>query len=183
MFQINYRIIIDDSMDELKTADVSTLNREWTIIEGFIEMHYGEQREGYYHGDPLRVGEVGDEIINDWLEKFLDVVTCLEKGMAYAAFAEIEYADKWIEFKRWDQSVVINIVLETEEKPNARFLTEPLTILTYKEPRNVTVSYAQFKQGVISAVQSFLQELEAIKPNLLKTRMGIHMLQKLSEIC
>lgn len=76
MFKVNYRMI--DEIDELKSMDFNFFDTDYGHISGFIEIQFGQQKEGCYnHENPLQEGEVGGEWVDYWLDGLLDVANSL----------------------------------------------------------------------------------------------------------
>lgn len=177
MFKINYRIV--DEIDELKSMDANFFDANYEHISGFIEILFGEQKEGcYYHENPLQKGEVGGEFIDWWLKLVVDVINCLPEKK-YVAFQEPETFNRWLEFKLEGDNVIIDIAIDKTESNVGSFITEPYNGFCYVEPMNFAVEFTQFKKEVISTASRFIAELENINPWLLKTKMVSEMLNRL----
>ncbi|WP_338709020.1 hypothetical protein [Paenibacillus amylolyticus] len=63
MFEINYRIIIDESY--WKTMNLEQIEKEGGI-EGFFQLNLHSADYGYNHNRELGEGEEGFEIISTW---------------------------------------------------------------------------------------------------------------------
>jgi len=174
VFKIKLRIT--NGIDELKTMTSGYFDKEWSNIEGFIEVEIGEHKEGcYYHENPLQPGEVGAELINWWLELFLKCANHIKKAK-YVAFHEPDTANRWLEFKLIDDMIVINVALDTKQVKKDFFISEVCDDFTYIEPTGFKISLNDFFSEIDDAAKVFFDKLGDINLELLKTKMVIELL-------
>ncbi len=177
MFKVNYRIV--DDIDELKSMTVDFFDTEYGHVSGFIEVCFGEQKEGcYYHENPIQEGEVGGEYIDYWLNDILDVANTLPLTK-YAAFYELDTINKWMEFKINGDKIIINVAVDEEMKTNNLFIKEPYKGFKYIEPLDFCVNMESFDSEIRNTIKRFLEELNEINPQLLKTKMSMELSSKL----
>lgn len=180
MFKINFRIV--DNFEELKIIKPALFDNEGRFITGFFELCFGEQKEGcYYHENPLREGETGGEILDLWLNYLLDVVNCLSTIKRYAAFCEPETVNRWLEFKRIDEKVIINVAINNK-RDNKRFISDFFNGFTYVEPLDFCMEFYELKSKVIDSANRFLDQVKELNPKLLKTKMALRILKKLKAL-
>lgn len=178
MFKINIRII--DDIEQLKSMNPSFFDSDFSHITGFIEIMFGEHKEGcYYHENPLREGETGDELLDYWLNKLLDVVNTITTTK-YAAIKQLETVNKWLEFKLNDENIIINVAVDIAEKNNKLFVKEFFDGYIYIEPIDFSIDFICFMNEVKNAAKRFLDEIKEINPELLKTKMAMELLNKLN---
>ncbi len=176
MFKIRFRIV--DDFQTLKLITEEKFDREYNQILGYIQICFGEHREGsYYHENPLRSGEEGDEILDYWFDKILQIIIMLDQGYDYVAFIEIEKMNRWLEFKKNGNNVLINVAIGNA--PNNSLLITKKGLFSYVAPLNFGIEYNEFKIQVCETVDKFLIELEKINPCLCNTKMAILLRQKL----
>lgn len=178
MFKINCRIV--DDFDELKSIKATLFDSEYNHITGFFELCFGEQKEGcYYHENPLQEGETGVELLDYWLNCLIDVTNYLSMTTTYAAFKELETVNRWLEFKRIDDKIIINTAIDIAERNNELFITNFYDGFNYVGPQNFCMEFSEFKSEVLSAVNCFLNQIQKLNPHLIKTKMALELLNKL----
>lgn len=127
MFKIKYRIV--DDFKILESITDGEFNRNYNQILGYIQICFGEHKVGsYYHENPLRDGEVGDEILDYWFDKLLQTIIVLDGGYDYVAFAEIEKMNRWVEFKK----IRIKFLMELKEINSCLWNTKMACLLREK---------------------------------------------------
>lgn len=102
MFEINWRIT--DAASEItcmESEDVDQAN-----VEGFFQLNFNGRTYGYYHGNVLREGETGAELITFWFHLLLISVMELDNS-DYVAFCDPE-SPTWIEFTVGNELVYVN---------------------------------------------------------------------------
>lgn len=180
MFIINYRIV--DDINELKSMTSDYFDSDYGHASGFIEIRFGEQKEGsYYHENPIREGEIGGEYIDYWLNKILDVLNTLPLSK-YAAFKELETINRWLEFQLFDNHVVINTAIDKKEVNNKLFVSERFDGFDYVEPIDFSIEFTEFKSEVRNKASRFVAELENLNPELLKTKMVKELIKKIDNL-
>ena len=180
MFEIKFRIV--DDFKALKAITEEEFDKEYNMILGYIRVCFGEHEEGgiFYHENPLKDGEEGDELINSWFYLMLEVVNLLDKGYDYAAFLEIETQDRWIEFKKSKDNVIINVAIGMTQ--DHRVLLTEQQPFSYVNPVDFTIEYNKFRMEVYEKASRFLMELKEINPHLLNTERAHSLKEKLELI-
>lgn len=108
MFKIKYRIV--DDFEVLNSITVDEFDKEHDQILGYFRICFGIHQEGScYHENPLADDEEGDELLDYWIDKMLKILILLGQGFEYAAFREIETVDRWLEFRREEEIIFINV--------------------------------------------------------------------------
>ena len=176
MFKIKFRIVDDFKVLESITAE--KFDEEYNQILGYIQICFGEHKEGsYYHEKPLREDEEGDEILDYWFDKMLQTINVLDGGHDYVAFIEIEKANRWIEFRKSKDNVLINVATG-KARDNKLFITEEC-VFSYVRPLDFMIEYSEFKIQVYETANKFLMEMQKINPCLLSTKMALSLRKKL----
>ena len=180
MFKIKFRIV--DDLEILKTVESNWFDANYNKIEGFIEVCFGQHKEGcYYHEGPLQEGEIGGELLNYWIDKLLDVANMLQTT-SYCAFKEIETTNRWLEFKLVENKVTINVAIDTEGRNKGLLIAESYDGFQYAEPVDFSVELNILNNEIRFSVKRFLAELEKINPKLLKSQMVSDIAKKGSQI-
>lgn len=179
MFNIKFRIV-----DDFKTLEAITeemFDKKYNQILGDIQICFGEHKEGsYYHENPLRDDEVGEELLDYWFDKLLQTIITLDGGYNYAAFMEIEKVNRWVEFKKNKNGILINVAIG---KPmnNCLFITEK-GLFSYVEPLDFRIEYSEFKNCVYETTNKFLMQLKEINPRIWNVKMTCQLREKLELI-
>ena len=178
MFMINYRVV--DDFEELKNISSKDFDNDWNQITGFFQICFGEHEEGcYYHENPLRADEFGEELLDYWFDQLLCTIELLEKT-DYVAFREIETVKRWLEFKRDGETVTINVVLNSSEK--ALLITKPFHEFLYVEPENFACTWDELKKNVIKQTGRFFNELRQLNPQLMESEKISGLLKKYQKL-
>ena len=178
MFKIKFRIV--DDIESLSSITAKTFDYEYDQILGFFQMHFGTHQEGsYYHENPLERGESGGELLDYWFDKLLQTIILLDQGFNYVAFKEIETVNRWIEIVKRDDNLLLNVAIDDSCKNNNLMLTTKY-LFSYIEPLDFTISYKEFKMGVLEMAKEFFVELKKINEELTYTQMGKTLRRKLS---
>ena len=176
MFKIKFRIV--DDFKTLESITEETFDKEYNQILGYIQVCFGEHKEGsYYHENPLRDNEEGDEILDYWFDKMLQTINVLDAGYNYVAFAEIEKINRWIEFRKSEDKILINVAIGRAQD-NKLFITEK-GLFSYVDPLDFMIEYNKFRTQMCEITDRFLMELKKINPCLLNTKMALLLKQKL----
>lgn len=179
MFKINFRIV--DDFKELKDMDISLFDSEWQHITGFFQICFGDQKEGgYFHENALGNDEIGGELLDYWFACLLDTVSDLESITDYVAFKEIETINRWLEFRRVSDEVIINIAIDTG-KCSQLLLVENNEKFIYVEPRDFKISFGELKNQIVETAQKFLDELRNLNPKLSNTKMALEVFEKIDQ--
>lgn len=177
MFKIKTRIT--DDIEDLQLSTPSSFDKEWNNASGFVQVTIGHHKLGYYHENPMQAGEWGGEWINWWLELFLLCAKNIGETK-YIAFNEPESANKWLIFELVDDIVLFNIAIDEICFKNKHFISEKYLGFTYIDPVGVKINLHDFLREVNNAVEKFINDLKAINPKLMRTKM-IKKLLELSE--
>lgn len=168
MFEIKIRITED--AETLKNMPIEVFDKEIMNINGFVEVSVNNCKEGcYYHENPLQEGEEGLELVNWWLELFLIAASYIKSGK-YIAFLEPETYNRWFEFERIKDNIIIRIALAEHSARNDVIVYKKNKRFKYIECLNIT--FEEFNNEIKHKTKMFLDELNKITPNLLKTKMS-----------
>lgn len=178
MLDINIRIVEDtENIDKLKHITVKEFDSEWIHISGFFNMIIGNKSVGcYYHNNPLSKNEIGDELIDFWLNELLDVIINLSTDKIYIAIPIIECYNTFIEFRKTDKGVEIAKLKDSNY--NGKILFEPICISESKSA-DCIIDFIQLKCIIVNKTKQFLHDLEQINSQLLKTQMALELIEKI----
>lgn len=181
MFEIKYRIV--DDLETLKGIKAPRFNEEWGNISGFFRVSFGSHKEGnYYHENEMENYEMGEELINYWLEVLLEAVLLLSKETDYVALREIDTIDRWIEFRRHRSEVVVNAARDEENVLRDLWISSPQNVFLYIEPLDCVCEWEELKRQVLFKTRQFLKELQNINPELVKTEMAFKLNEGLRNV-
>lgn len=169
MFDINFRLV--DDFDNLREMSAKYFDSDWKHITGFFQVVIGNGWEGsWYHNEPLYDGETGPELLEDWFDVFLSVISILMKSN-YVAILEIEKGNRWIEFTRKDEVVWVKVAVDSSKGGSPLLVTEPRNTFCYEEEKTCVVQWMYFYNLIMTKLNSFLQEIEELNSELLETEI------------
>lgn len=178
MLEIKYRIV--DDFKELNMITADDFNKEWNQITGFFQICFNEHRVGsYYHDNPLADGEDGGELLDYWFDKLLQVIILLKFKSKYIAIKEIETVNRWLEFKKQGDNILINVAVDDLCQIMNLILTENGGF-SYIEPLNFVIPYKCLNEQIIAITTKFLNELSCMNPNLCNTKMFYELSKKVA---
>lgn len=179
MFKIRFRIV--DDVKALGSLTTEVFDKEYDQILGYFQICFVTHQEGsYYHEQPLGEDEEGSELLDYWFDKMLQIIIMLEQGYEYVAFKEIETVNRWIEFTKKGDIILVNVAIE-ETYNNSWLITQKCSF-SYIEPLDHIVSYNEFKLQVQETTEKFLRDLRKINPCLCNTQVGKLLKEKLDLI-
>lgn len=138
----------------------------------------GHQEGSYYHNNPL-INEVGDELLDYWFDILLDVIILLKSKSEYVAIKELETVNRWLEFKKQGDIVLLNVAVDDSCQIRNLILTENGEF-SYKTPLNFAIPYKYLEEQIIATSTKFLNELNCINSNLCKTQMYMELIKKVA---
>lgn len=177
MFEIKYRIV--DDFQQLKVITADDFNDEWNQITGFFQICFNESQEGsYYHDNPLADGEEGGELLDYWFEKLLQVIILFKSDSEYVAIKEIETVNRWLEFKKQGDNILINVAVDDSCQNNKLLITEKGEF-SYITPLDFGISYKCLEEQIVLISSKFLNELKCMNQKLCETKMFVELSQKI----
>lgn len=172
MFDINFRIV--DDLEYLSNVTSKQFDADMGHIEGFFELNFDGNIEGYYHNNKLHEDEIGLELLTWWFPLVIEAIIILEKESKYVAFQKPDTYNSWLEFILEEDDILkVNRVRDLEEfKEGSRagVVTVKKDSFTYPEWKNVKISFNEFKNKVKTKGKEFLKEIEKINPEILKSK-------------
>lgn len=169
MFKIKFRIV--DNFQLLSSVPAKVFDDEFDQILGFFQICFGAHQVGsYYHENQLVEDEEGDELLDYWFDKLLQVIILLESKSDYVALKEIESMNLWVDFTKNGVDVLINVAVDDSCQNNNLITTERYQF-SYINPINFSFPYEDFKDQVLKTTERFLKELNQINPSLSKTKI------------
>lgn len=157
MFEIKYRIIIDESC--WKKMNLDTIEKEGGI-EGFFQLNLHSVNYGYYHDRELAEGEQGFDIISTWLSNLLEVCLLID-DTKYVAIKDTESYNTWLEFISADNDLLVSVI-QSDSFISEYVITKPLENRVYPEWKDIMVKKEEFIEEVINNVKKFISELAQI---------------------
>ena len=182
MLKIKYRIVED--LNVLGKVNKASFDEDFNSIGGYFHFIAGEQRYGeFYHENPLKEGEVGMELLDLWLEMFLDMLLELNEKK-YIAFQVPDMAYLWLELQRQENIVMINSYtdknIQNEYTPIYR--TKPVDGLVNNYSNAFQADYIEFSELVIKVTENFINELRELNIELMKTELVDGLMQRLENV-
>ena len=178
MFQIRYRIV--DDLSELKELSEEAI-KSYFGIGGYVEILFCEEQYGFYYDGALWEDDCGNEDVDYWMEKLLQVVLCLIDGATYAAFSLIETYDTCLEFRKYGNRISINSASCEGKFSQTLFIFGKNQYSLPEDVVNHTVSFQEFQNVVLSASCRFLQDVTTIEP-LTSKLMSIQEIERLVRV-
>lgn len=163
MFKINYAIM--DTEDEIKTFTPSDC-----YICGLFEMIANNKGFGIYsEEEEIRKCPGIFEYLLFWFEQLTTIVKEIKKH-GYALLNELESYNTWIEFIYKENYIELSIIRveNCTEGPYLSFEDILPSEREYGEWKKEKVSFEEFSNEVINAVESFLHTIYSINPTLRK---------------
>ncbi|AOK92154.1 hypothetical protein [Paenibacillus polymyxa] len=161
MFEIKYRIIVDESY--WKSLNLEQIEIEGGI-EGFFLLILHSVEYGYYHNRELAKGEQGFDIISTWLSNLLEVSLLID-DTKYVAIRDTESYNTWLEFISVNNEILVSMI-QSDNFISQYVITKPLEHRIYPEWRDITVKKEDFTKEVINKTTDFIAELALINPSL-----------------
>ena len=163
MFKINYAIM--DTEDEIRALMPSDY-----YIYGLFEMVANNKGFGIYSEEErIRKCPGIFENLLFWFEQLTTVVKEIKKH-GYALLNEIESYNTWIEFIYKENYIELSIII-IEKFSGGGYLSFDRILPSereYGEWKKEKVSFREFSNEVINAVESFLHTIYSINPTLRK---------------
>ena len=163
MFKINYAIM--DTEDEIRA-----LMPSGCYIYGLFEMVANKKGYGIYsEEEEIRKCPSIFENLLFWFEQLTTVVKEIKKH-GYALLNEIESYNTWIEFIYKENYIELSIIM-IEDFSGGGYLSFDRILpseIEYGEWKKEKVSFEEFSNEVINAVESFLHTIYSINPTLRK---------------
>lgn len=163
MFKINYALM--DTEDEIRALMPSDY-----YIYGLFEMVANKKGFGIYSEEErLRKCPSIFENLLFWFEQLTTVVKEIKKH-GYALLNEIESYNTWIEFIYKENYIELSII-KFEKFSGCGYLSFDRILPSereYGEWKKEKVSFEEFSNEVINAVESFLHTIYSINPTLRK---------------
>ena len=181
MFEIKYRIIIDESY--WRILNLGQIEKEGGI-EGFFQLNLPsvDYDYGYYHDMELAEGEEGFDIISTWLSNLLEVCLLIDETK-YVAIKDTESYNTWIEFISADNDLLLSVI-QSDSLISEYVITKPLENRVYPEWRDIIVKREEFIEEVINNTKKFISDLTQINPLLCMSRTIVElqsMIEKISK--
>lgn len=177
MFVVNARIVSD--IERLKKISVEEFDSDKVDIEGFFQLIFNDNKQGYYHCNKLRYGEEGEELITLNFKLLIDVAMKLKKNQ-YVAVGLIENNCVWLEFTRKGDILVVNKA-ELKEIYSSLCLgsiEEDRGYFIYPYWRDVEISYKEFIDEISKKVILYLDEIAQINSRLLNSEIIVSLKRK-----
>jgi len=183
MFELLFRIT--DEQNYLMLLSECSFDQGGDI-SGFFDMNVNGYHHGHYHNYPLQPGEQGLESITSWFILFIYAYHELNHS-GYVAISDVESPISWIEFKKNDDMVAINLIRADKPDGTLELRTKPFEQCEYNlwyiqyikdgiqhdelvDRRNESVNLKKFRKELIRKASQYLEELQEINPKLMYNR-------------
>jgi hypothetical protein len=164
MFGIRYRIL-EDEIREISSLDAEEFDAEFNDIEGQIELNFNGNKYGLYHEQV----PFGQELLLFWFGLLNSVATKLRKAH-YVAMSIPETAASFFEFVKSGEVLKISLVTVATPDINGFIVESPLSDVVQYGWKDTQVLVQDFQCEVSQKIEELLKELEAINPELLKSK-------------
>ena len=179
MFKINYRIV--DDFDLIINNDKKTFDED-PEIEGFFQLKFDNNIEGYYHDKELSNGEEGLELLINWFDLLLEVSENL-KINNYVAFQIPEIHNRWIELSLLNENINASLIKDKEEKEiRPIIINTPPKMLEYLNWKNIKILKKDFFEEVAENVKLFVQDLVKLNNKLENSKVLISFLNRAHDL-
>ena len=153
----------------LEDMSAEEFEQENCPIYGFFEIKFNCHKEGEYFDFPVPEDYLGGESLSYWFRSLLEILYLFQnKKENYAIIRVIECADRWIEIKKISDKVCLNVAI-AKDTGNLS-MTSLLYDATYEPPLDTIEDYDSFYQEIIRATTDFLNKMNGINPELIKTQ-------------
>lgn len=180
MFELLFRIT--DNVEDLMAWDESELNMGGDI-SGFFAINVNGYHDGRYHNYPLQQGEYDWEYITYWFLTLISVYQELTRS-GYVLLSKMDSSNSWIEFRKIQDSVEINLIMAEKPDGTTNLRLTPLDKFEYGrwyieffkdskhhselvDRRNESVKLSRFRAELIRKASQYLEELREINPKIL----------------
>jgi len=180
MFEILFRIT--DNIEDLMMLDENTFDMGGDI-SGFFAINVNGYHYGHYHNFPLQSGECGLESISNWFLVLIRAYQELNRS-DYVAVSDIESFIVWIEFRKIQDIVEINIIRAEKPDGTTELRLTPFEDFEYGkwyiqliksgefhdesvERRNESIKLSKLRSELLRKSLQYLDELREINPKLL----------------
>lgn len=155
-----------------RNISVKEFDQWGEVIYGYFEISFGGHAEGQQYDFDIPEELVGGEALEYWFSSLLKVLHLFQnKKTNYAAIRVIEYVDRWIEIKKIQEKVCLNVVNASDPRESeALLLTGQLYDPVYEPPLNTIEGYDSFYREIVRAATEFLDEVNEINPELMKAQ-------------
>ena len=152
----------------LEGISAEEFEQENCPIYGFFEMQFNCHREGEYFDFPVPDDYLGGESLSYWFESLLEILHLFQnKKTNYATIRVIECTDRWIEIKKIQDKICLNVAIAKDAGDVP--ITSRLRDAIYEPPLDTIENYDSFYREIIRAVTEYLSKIKALNPNLMKT--------------
>lgn len=168
MFTINFRVF-DEDFEEMRTASLTTLNKEFDVLYGFFQIQAGEEEHGYYYDGLIQEGEcVPEEDITVWFEFLLEMVALLDRQDGCVMVRSIDDYDVWITFDKSQDEVKVSCIVSHDNVKAVHLCTgdEVIEKVFWSVPN---LEWLQVRDEVVSKGKKLIQEMEALNSRILKS--------------
>lgn len=162
MIQIRYSIV--EELNELLSLGEEEL-LHYGGIGGYIEITCGKKSAGFFHEGPIYAGDCGNENVDYWIEKLLEVTLGFARGAVYAAFALMEENDRGLEFVRWGNRISMQITPAGNQFNNSLFISSKDNKRTGKiQTEDNSADMAELQAAILNTAERFIREIKLREP-------------------
>ncbi|MEK4515490.1 hypothetical protein NSS64_09465 [Paenibacillus sp. FSL H8-0122] len=169
-FEIKYEVF-EDQIEELRTVDTATFDKEWHQIYGAFTLVIGGHEFISYPTSnmPLTVKHTFSELILTHLDLLVDGCNSLNSHK-YLALKYVENSCTWLEIQVDDEVLILS---ELNHEIPYRYLIQTDKFLLIDAPygsfSNIRVHKSEFINEIRTKIIEFIKEIQAINSELLKS--------------
>lgn len=170
VFEIKYELL-EDQIEELGTVDTATFDKEWHQIYGaFTLVVDGHEFIPYPTPNmPLSAKHIYSELILTNLDLLVDACNSLNSHK-YIALKYVENSWTWLEIQVDDEVLILS---ELNHEIPYRYLIQTDKFLLIDAPygsfSNVRINKSEFVNEIRTKIIEFIQEIQAINSEILKS--------------
>lgn len=163
MFSADYRIILHDYDDVLGEA-------------GFFRIRCGPLSYGEFFSPEIEMKMSTVWLLN-WFEKLIEVCLLLREKQ-YIALSDVESYNAWIEFKRSNDNVFINVVYSESLHRDAMLFKEISVDIPRKLSHDACCLFSQMNKEIIQKATNYIADILLLNPRLLNEEKCLSQNQK-----
>lgn len=170
VFEIKYELF-EDQVEELRTVDTATFNKEWHQIYGAFTLVVDRHEFISYPNTnmPLTVKHTFSQLILTHLDLLVDACNYLH-SQKYLALKYVENSWTWLEIEVENEILILS---EKNGEIPYRYLIQTDKLLLKNVPygsfSNIRVHKSEFVNEIRTKINEFIKEIQAMNSELLKS--------------
>lgn len=177
MFAIHYRIT--ESKESILTEAIES----FYDVFGAFELVVNHKRHGLYHEtNDMSIASVYGEWLIRWFSCLLDSICELKRGAKTVYLMEVDTVDQWIEMKRKDSHLILNIVHAKRENRDSLVTTRKLKITSREWGEGESVPWEGVVSEIIRGTENLIGELLEMNSELASCQCLMYLNNRINEL-